>query len=374
MPSLTPRRLLLVVVRSWRTVALVTGSAIAISLVLWTLLPKTYRASAVLVPATSQGGGGGASALMAQLPGGLPSMVGASDPQQRLIGTILRSQSLRQAIIESESLPDRRAAIAALMREGVSLDRRPDDGSIIVAVEGPDPALAASTANRFAAAINQIAVRVSQEAANRRDGFLAEQLRAARERLVRSEDAVLSFQQQRSAPEPQEQASRTIEAAAQLQQAIGQAELEVARLRRSLSPDNPQLRAAEADLAMRREQLRQLTSGRAGDPIFIPLRKGPELRVATTRLTREFRKDEQVYVSLTTALAQAQIDANNNLPVLTVLDPARPPGGPAGSILKRLVVAAFLGLMAGIGLVVARELVAHTGDLQRFLAEPHSAA
>jgi uncharacterized protein involved in exopolysaccharide biosynthesis len=64
-------------------------------------------------------------------------------------------------------------------------------------------------------------------------------------------------------------------------------------------------------------------------------------------MLRDYTKDEQVYTALTAALAQAQVDAKNDLPVLTVLDPARLPKGPDG---PGLVV--LLGLALLVGLVI----------------------
>jgi len=353
--SAAPAALPHVLRRSWRLLVAVPVAAILATLLTWALLPRDYTAVAVLVPATSAPAGGGGGSFLSQLPGAAGFM-NVGDPQQKLLSTILRSRSLREAVIAAEPDPARRTIVSKAVWRQTGLDRRPEDGSITVTVSASDPAIAAATANRFVGAMNDLAARISIEAASRKEQFLERQITTARERLVQSEDRMLAFQQRRNAPEPQEQATRTLDAAATLQQSISAAELEVARLRRMVTPTNPTLRAAVADLAARREQLRQLTAGQTGSNVFIPLQRGSELRVETTRLQREFRKDEQVYVSLTAALAQTQIDENNNLPVLTVLDPAVPPTSPSGSLLKRLILAAVLGTLAAAAIVIWRAL------------------
>jgi uncharacterized protein involved in exopolysaccharide biosynthesis len=76
--------------------------------------------------------------------------------------------------------------------------------------------------------------------------------------------------------------------------------------------------------------------------------------MASARLEREFAQDQQLYQSLAAALADAQLDAHNNLPVLTVLDEARP-AGRAGSPVQAGLFAALMGLALGIVLVVGAE-------------------
>jgi uncharacterized protein involved in exopolysaccharide biosynthesis len=89
----------------------------------------------------------------------------------------------------------------------------------------------------------------------------------------------------------------------------------------------------------------------------VPLRQGPELRIASTRLLRQFKENETLYTGLTASLAQARIDANNNLPVIMVMDPATPPTSPSRSTKKLLVLAFLLGGMGAVGLALALEYV-----------------
>jgi uncharacterized protein involved in exopolysaccharide biosynthesis len=93
----------------------------------------------------------------------------------------------------------------------------------------------------------------------------------------------------------------------------------------------------------------------------------PDVKLAYTRLFREYTKDEQIYLGLTAALAGAQSDANDDLAVVTVLDTAVPPAFPSG---PRVKLAVIVGLMLGaaVGLVWAllRE------GLRRARREPES--
>ena len=283
---------------------------------------------------------------------------GNVNPQQQMLMAVIRSQSLRQRVKELEGNRTPPADLAKALSKGLSIDRRQEDNALVVSVSSRDPEVAARLANHFPAAINDVMRRMASQAAQRKQLFLEEQVRQAREQLAASEERVLQFQQSRNINEPQEQANRTVEAAVALQERISRQELEVARISRTATPDNPQLRSAVSQLELLRGQLARLNSGR-GSPVYVPLRQGPELRVASTRLARQFKEYEQVYTGLTAALAQARIDANNNLPVVTVMDPAMVPVSPARSTKKMLILATILGLMGGSALALALGFLGH---------------
>ncbi|MBD0320212.1 MAG: hypothetical protein ICV87_07760, partial [Gemmatimonadetes bacterium] len=347
--------------RHWKLVLATPAAAVALTAVALALVPPPYTASTTVVLSSYQGGQGGAgSAALGQLPAGLGGLIGtASNPQSQMLASVMKSRALRQrvAAMEGDSTPD--GELARALGPGASIDRRPDDGSVVVSVTSRDPELAARVANHFPSAINDVMGRMAAEAAQRKQVFLERQVQAAREQLAESEEQVLRFQQTRNVGEPQEQANRTLEAAAALQDRINRQEMEVARIRRTATPNNPQLRVAEAQLGQLRGQLSALTTARGSNPVYVPLKEGPELRVATTRLQRRFKEHEQVYAALTTALAQARIDANNNLPVVTVMDPATVPASPSRSRGKLLILATILGLVGGAVLALALGWLGH---------------
>ncbi|MBW3655242.1 MAG: hypothetical protein KY444_03995, partial [Gemmatimonadetes bacterium] len=211
-----------------------------------------------------------------------------------------------------------------------------------------DPVLAARVANEFPSLINQISAQMGAEAALHKEAFLEGQLRRAQARLERSEEALVAYQRGRNAPDIQEQARQTVDAAAELQTQIAAQERRVNQLARTSTPSNPALRAAQSDLATMRSQLGQLTAGGRGH-LYVPFRESANLKAEITRLTREFAKDEKMYLSLTAALAEAQIEVNNNLPVVSVLDRAEVPRAPSGFGLKLVVaVAGILGMLLGL--------------------------
>jgi tyrosine-protein kinase Etk/Wzc len=353
-----------VLVRRWKTIALVAGGVVALAVVGLVLLPERYTARTVMVPSPTR-----STDLRTQALSGMTSnplaagLIGLErrDPNQRLVGVILKSRSLEDSLLSrllpAEGVTPRDSArLRKVLRKRTRIETS-SDGSVAVEVTDPDPVRAAQIAGAFPGVVNLLATHVTIDAARRKQQFLEAQTEEARERLILSEQKLLAFQQASDAPEVQEQARRTVQAAAELQMKLNEMEVHVSRLRRTLAPDNPELRAATAELGVRREHLRRLTSESRGEnPVFVPLRSSPELKVAATRLMRDFTRDEQVYISLTAALADVQIDTHDNMPVVSVLDTAVLPDQPSGaSPVLILLLAGILGSVLGIGAALVRE-------------------
>jgi uncharacterized protein involved in exopolysaccharide biosynthesis len=370
--------LLAIVLRRWRTVFVCLAVVVALAAAYLLLRSPTYTARTTLVPAPSKDDSrSGLLALNSRLPGVIPGLSLGGNSQQRQLGVIAKSRAVQDSIIARM----KQAQLDSAQRKAVPniLEKHTDvksntDGSIVIEVSTSDPRIAALLAQQFPSVINRIASHLARQAAGQKEQFLQAQLSRARERLVNSEQQMLTFQQSRDVPEVQEQAKQTVEAAAELQRDILEREVIVSQLGRFSTPNNPTLQKAMADLEARRDQLRRLTSaGGKGNAVFVPMRTSPELKVAAGRLLREFGTEEQVYLALTASLAQAQIDANDNLPVVSVLDFAEVPQRRSdASWLKVLVVATVLGLMLGVMITFGREYLhaarAHAGNDSFFVA------
>jgi len=339
--------LLAVILREWKIVVLVTVATTLLAIGASLLASPEYHARTVLLPFA--GTQSRTQLALAGLPAGVASLVGGgSAGSERLVGSVLASRSLADSLLARfKGAPGGAPAVGKILRKGLRTQTNPD-GSIVIQVRANDPGLAAGVANAIPALVNQILARLGTEGAESKRTFLKSQADSAQKRLVQSEQRLVEFQQQASAPALEAQASRTIDAAATLQEGIYQKELEIAQLRRTATADNPQLRAALGELATRRGQLQRLTRGGSSNAVFVPMNRGPGLKVASVRLLREFGQEEKIFETLTAALAESQINASNEVPVLTVLDKAIAPGGPTGSRLLTALFAAIVGFLLGV--------------------------
>jgi capsular polysaccharide biosynthesis protein len=353
--------LLAILLRRWRTVLTILVAVLVAAGLYLLLRPATYTARTTLVPAPSKDDGrSGLLALNAKLPSMLPGLGVGGNSSQRQLGIIAKSHALQDSIVarmkQAPITADQRERVPFILEKRTSI--KPNtDGSIVVEVRAPDARLAALLAQQFPSVINQIASYLARQAAAQKELFLQSQLSWARDRLVNSEQQLMSFQTSRDVPEVVEQAKQTVEAAAELQRDILEREVMVRQLSRFSTPNNPTLQKAIADLEARRDQLRRITSSTTKDySVFVPFRTSPELKLSTARLLREFSTEEQRYLALTASLAQAQIDANDNLSVISVLDaPAIPDRRSDARPLKVFVVAVVLGLFFGTLYAFGRE-------------------
>ena len=366
--------LLAILLRRWRTVMSFLVAVLVLAGLYLVVRPSTYTARTLLVPAPSKDDGRSSLlSLNSRLPGMLPGLAVGGSSQQRQLGIIAKSNALQDSIIarmkQAPLSEDQRKSVPYILEKRTNIKPN-SDGSISVEVLASDARLAALIAQQFPSVINQIASHLARQAAAQKEQFLQSQLSTAREGLVNSEQQLLAFQQSRDVPEVQEQAKQTVVAAAELQRDVLEREVIVSQLSRFSTPNNPTLQKAIADLEARRDQLRRLTGATGKEnPVFVPLRTSPELKVSTARLLREFGTEEQVYLALTASLAQAQIDANDNLPVVSVLDAAQVPQRPSNPrALKVLVVATVLGFLLGVVFAFGREYV----DAARTRAENES--
>jgi hypothetical protein len=298
-----------VILHRWKTLARsVLGALLIAAVILW-ILPERYTARTVLLAPLGQGSGGGAAMAASELSGRpVAGLLGGPSSGQRLVEVIMRSRYLADSMVHRLQYGPIGSAVTEgqvreILGEYTKIESR-RDGSIAVEVSAENPRLAAAIANTLPDLVNRMAAEIGVQSEYRKQQFLEDQLAQGGDQLVRSEPRLIEFQQSSDAPELQEQARSTVDAASELQRQIMDLEVRVAQLRRTAMLNNPELRSAVSELSPRREQVRRLLEeGRGGERLFVPLGDSPALKVASTRLLREFATREQVYVSLTAALA-----------------------------------------------------------------------
>lgn len=335
--------------RRWRSIAMGAVGATLVAAAMMPLLPRHFTARALLALPQSQADPR-AQLLSAASPTSIMFPGIGTNPNTRLVGAVLKSRSL------ADSIQRRFGDIDLVTNENTV------DGSILVEVTARDAAAAAQAANGIPTVLNAILSRVGAETNRRRQEFLEAQIARARSQLGGSEDALVRFQKAQGAPEIEEQARQTVQAALQLQEEIAQKETQVRLLARTATRDNPQFRAAEAELEAWRHQLAELTNGTGeANRVLLSLKESPELKATTLRLLRSYGENEQIYSSLMAALTQAKIEGQNDIPALTIIDSAVPPAAPSSpKYWIVLPMACLLGLAGGLASALAADALERT--------------
>jgi capsular polysaccharide transport system permease protein len=352
-----------VLLRRCRLVLAVAVVTVLLAGVGYALTPKLYVSRTTLVSPPSDGGG--ARGLSAQLPAAMAARLGASSgSHDKLVTAILKSQLLRDTLAHRvASEPDvpagaTEAQIHRILGKHTRVRQNTAENSVAIEVAAHDPHLAARIAAEFPTLVSEIATSITVANARQKQQVVERQLHDARERLAAAEEQLLAFSRERGTTDLPEQTRQTFAAVSQIEQVIVAKEVEVAELQRRVTPENPQLRQALSELGALRQQRRRIMGGASSDDGLLAQRDLPELRAQVARLMREQATNEQVYLSLTAAYASTQVDVNENLALLTVLDPPTVPESPTGAPVRWLVISLLLGVVLGVVAAFVREYAA----------------
>jgi uncharacterized protein involved in exopolysaccharide biosynthesis len=360
----------------WRFIIGFTLACVVLVLLISVFQDKKYTASTIILPSNQ---GMGESERLARFAAALPVDLAAlgAVTEIQTIEAVLRSRSIKDSIVHRERLLQK-WEMESMDRARKRLENvtnfEENDGSIEIRVRNSDPELAAAIANAYPEVLNRITAEMSAQFAQEKVDFLRNQLQETRRELESVEDRLAEFQRMHGAPQVEEQARQTVEAASQLQLLIIEKEIALAQERRFSTEQNPRIRQLASELTALRGELRDLTTGRPGTTsqgeVFVPLREAPDLGLGYLRLYREFQEQEQVYGAMMAALAESRIAASQELPVVSVVDTAVVPTLPSEPRIPRRVVGAivmglFLSLLLAFGMEWMRSMRMES-DSRRF--------
>jgi uncharacterized protein involved in exopolysaccharide biosynthesis len=344
-----------------------------------TMQPKIYEATTTLIAPRESGsgllGGLAVSGLLQQLTPGLslPSFA----PNRDMLMSILRSRTVRQAVVEKFGLQERyqarhvEDAINTLgSATNVSISK---EGVIAVRVEDTDPQLAAQIANFYVQQLDRLVAQYDVGEAGRQRKFLTEQLARAKTQLESAEESLRRFQERNRAIVLQEQTRGAIDAAARLKGEIMATEVQLQVIRSFATEANPEVVALKRRIDEMKRQLAQMQYGdgvgdqaggaRERRDFVVPFARVPEVGLELARLTRDVKVQETLVSLLTQQFEQVKMaEARDNL-VVQMLDRAVPPIHHSRPSLRLNVgIAGMLGLSGSVLLAFVLE---YTKTLRR---------
>ena len=297
--------------RRARFIAVNVGVVTLVALLVSLVLPKWYSAKAVLLPPTEEDSSLSLSQLLPRGLGGV-KLAGASTLSDVFV-SVLKSRSVGDRVVTRFDLVRRyrlRDAEKALkeLRSHTQLTLG-DEGTISISVEDQDPKIAAAMANAYIEELDNFNRLTRTSSARRTREFIEERLGVVEHDLAAAENSLSSYQQQKSlalmSPEARGQAE--IGASIMAQKLALEVKLNV--LRQSLVESSEEVRRVKEELSAVEAQLGTL----------------PQAGVATMRLWRDLKTQEQLYELLTAQLEEARIRETRDTPTVQVLDPAVPP-------------------------------------------------
>ena len=331
------------------TVCLITAG---ISLV----LPKAYRAQAVVYPPREGQEMFGLSTLLGNLPMGLLGMgegtVSATDfvpvlKSERVAGAIIRRFNLKERY-EPETREELYDMVAK--RLGVELTR---EQFLRVSYEAETPELAAEITNAFVEELDRALQERRKEQSESLRAYLEKRLAVAKQDMLEAEQAYNRFQQEHMAIDLEAQAKAQIESASNLFTIFGEMVMKRDIAAKLMVPDHAKLKQLDLEIEGAQEALDRILMGQPRPEgsdmvldgelpeVFIPFREVPKLGLEALSLLRDVEIQNAIYKFLFQEYEQARFEEGKRTPLVTVLDKAVPPD--TRSRPRRTVMVAIAG-------------------------------
>ena len=343
--------LALVLSRHKRVILGATLGAAILAAIVSLLLPKSYTATTSILP--PQQNQSAATALVGQigaLSGLSGSDLGLKNPSDLFVA-LLKSRSVLDGIVNQFDLRRvywvKRYEDARKKLEKRSNIEAGDEGLISISVSDSDPTRAAALANAYVDQLRTLNQGLAVSEAAQRRLFYQEKLDAEREDLSRAELALKQAQEKTGLIQPDAQGRAIIDAVASTRAQVGIKEVQIQAMRTYATPNNPDLKRAEQELAGLRGQLAQLerSTGSLGHGnLEIPTQRLPEVQLDYIRRAREMKYHEAMYEFLGKQLEAARIDEAREAVVVQVVDKAVAPEKKSGPL--RTVIVLVSTIMA----------------------------
>jgi uncharacterized protein involved in exopolysaccharide biosynthesis len=330
-----------VLAAAWRERRRITLTCIAASLLtlgIAFLLPRWYRAQAVILPPEESdllSNMSMAQRALSKFPafGILTDYYTPAD----VFKAVLLSRSVQEELVDRFDL--RRVykqksleKTLKLLKTRYRVKMNPD-GTIAVSVEDRDPRRAADMANAFLEELDRYNIEKRNSQARRTREFLERRVAETDSMLRQAEGTLRHYQETHKAVSPVSLGSGDVQAAAEVMSRKLALEVRLGVLRGYLREDNEQVVQTRTELEALNKRIASL----------------PGLQTELARFTRNYKVQEQLILLLTAELEQSRIRETMDTPTVQILDPAVPPE--RHSRPRRLVLSAVAGLLALAGSV-----------------------
>ena len=340
-------RLLEVIAHRMKFIVIFVLTVAALSAIISLLLPRWYKASALILPPKEDNMRLGASGLedMISLTAGLtlPTRATPSDIYAR----ILRSRNMSDRVIEANKLRDYYdISSTADLLEKISefaAFRVTEEGLLEITYVDKDPKMAAAVANSFVEELDIMSRELSSSRAKTTREFIGNRLAEVLRDLDSSRAALNEFQQKYKAVDLDRQTQLAIESAVSLKVSLAENEIDLRIKEKNLSPTHPDVITLHRKVDEIKSQIKSLEEGvENGSYLSLPVSEVPFLKSRLAELTGKVKVSENLYEILSQQFEQAKIQEKMDTPVISILDRAYPPEIPFRPQ-KRIIVMVSTG-------------------------------
>ena len=363
------------VLKRWKkfiflNVFVITLFAIILSLI----IPKTYRASAVLMPPLMQAGMGVFTPLIDSPLGGLFSQ--DMDETLSMIA-ILKSRTVLTSVIEEFNLIElyevENMDIAIQSLKDHVLTDIDDEGTIRVSVdiltkwihsdseEEKAKQLCSDIANYFIKQLDIVNKNLQMEEASFQRKFIEIRYKDNIQELKSAEEKLKQFQEINNMISLPEQTHAAIEAASKIKGHILSNEVRLEVLKKAYNSGHPDIDQLINEIAALTEQLHRMEYRKETEQtniknIFPAFSRMPELETQLRQLMREVEIQNTLFTFLTQQYEEAKINEAKDTPTIQILDIAVKPNVKYKPFRGLIVIGAgMFGLIFGCFISFVRE-------------------
>ena len=371
--------LLLVILKRKKMIFKVVSVVFILSIIISLLLPKSYVATAKILPPQEKSSN--VSGLLSQVGGtlgGLASGIlgGGGSSSDVYIG-ILKSRTVADSLIKKYNLMELfktkyKMSAYNKLSDISTFDVDIKSQIISISVEDRDPQMAANLANSYVESLDTINRTVNVTEGQRKRIFLEKRLKKVNKDLIKAETDLKAFQEKHKLVSMNEQAKVAIDGAAEIKAQIITSQTELKVLKDFGTAKQNEAIRLQAKIAELQNQLDRIESGSNGkdiDSFYISFNKLPDLGMKLADLTREAKIQENVFELLTSQYELAKIEEAKDVNTIQVLDRAVPPdikAKPKRSLIVILftIIAFFLSVFAAFLLEFVEKV--KTEDEERY--------
>jgi len=373
-----------------RLLGRVTAIAMVVSLGIAFVIPKSYKATASIMPPDQQGSG---ATLLAALVGrsgglgGLGSLAGGllgGHPTTALYVSLLESGTVSGHLIDKFQLQSvyhtrYRFTTAKRLAHLTKISDDKKSGVITIVVEDTDRVRARDMAQAYLDELNNLLTQTSTSSAHQERLFIENRLHSVGADMEQAQLALSEFSSKNSTIDIKEQTRGLVDAGARVQGEFLVEQAGLQSLRQIYGDGNVRVRETKARIAALQHDLKDMTGSSAPlaaddaedkGELYPPLRQIPRLAVPYADLYRRVRVQETVFELLTQQYEMARIEEAKDIPVVSVIDP---PGVPERKsfpprILLTLLLT-FLSFVAAAAAILIRDcwLQVDSGDPRKKL-------
>ncbi len=311
---------------------------IIIATVISFLLPKTYKATAVVMAAPeSQMGLGGLTGLLSGKSAATSissKLFGVSSTSDDILFGILGSRTALTNVINKFNLmqyyeikdSNMDKALRAFKND-VSFD--PDEhGMIDINVVNNNPQVSANIANYFVEILDSLNIKLNVEQAKNNRIFIEKRYLKNISDLKSAEDSMYVFQKKYGVFAVPDQVEAAVKASAALEAQLVQQELLQESVKKQYGLHSPQYQEIFDQVNFIKNKIENLkTESKFSFPtnVFLPFKEIPDLSLKYYRYYRDIEIQTKIMEVILPMYEEAKVDEQKSIPTVLVLDKAVPP-------------------------------------------------